>query len=148
MISTNSNAEVLENDLLSDFDLESYLDDYLDSYLISGSSSSGPMADSEDILRGSEYAESVIAFNPVQMAAEGSTDYVNVIRMDCIIDGDPCTLLLPPEYIDKIFIDDQNRLWNMSASTIQGRIVDDQFNPYQTEGKQSNTPACLLSDTD
>ncbi|MBR6615523.1 MAG: hypothetical protein IKK95_06120 [Lachnospiraceae bacterium] len=116
----------------------------LDDYIVSsGPGSFGPMAVQTDLLLGSEYAESVTAFNPIQMAAEGQTDYINSIRLDCIIDGDACTLLLPPEHIDKIFIDDQNRLWNMSTSTISGRIVDDQFNPYQTEGKLVYLTACL-----
>lgn len=142
MISTNSNAdqEVLDHvDVYTDSDAID-LDDYIVS---SGSSSFGSVAYSESDLLGSEYAESVTAFNPIQMAAEGQTDYINSIRLDCTIDGDACTLLLPPEHIDKIFIDDQNRLWNMSTSTISGRIVDDQFNPYQTEGKLVYLTACL-----
>ena len=142
MISTNSNAyqEVLDHvDVYTDSDTID-LDDYIVS---SGPGSFGPMAVQTDLLLGSEYAESVTAFNPIQMAAEGQTDYINSIRLDCIIDGDACTLLLPPEHIDKIFIDDQNRLWNMSTSTISGRIVDDQFNPYQTEGKLVYLTACL-----
>lgn len=112
-------------------------------YSGSGFGPSGSMAVQEDLLRGSEYAESITAFAPLQMAAEGTTDYINVIRLDCTIDGDACTLLLPSEHIDKIFIDDQNRLWNMSASTITGRIVDEQFDPYQTEGKLVYLTACL-----
>lgn len=142
MISTNSNAdqEVLDHvDVYTDSDAIDP-DDYIVS---SGPGSFGPMAVQTDLLLGSEYAESVIAFNPIQMAAEGQTDYINSIRLDCTIDGDACTLLLPPEHIDKIFIDDQNRLWNMSTSTITGRIVDDQFNPYQTEGKLVYLTACL-----
>lgn len=142
MISTNSNAdqEVLDHvDVYADSDAIDP-DDYIVS---SGSGSFGPMAVQADLLLGSEYAESVTAFNPIQMAADGQTDYINSIRLDCIIDGDACTLLLPPEHIDKIFIDDQNRLWNMSTSTISGRIVDDQFNPYQTEGKLVYLTACL-----
>ena len=142
MVATNSNAdqEVLDHvDVYTDSDA---IDP--DVYIVSsGLDSFGPMAVQTDLLLGSEYAESVIAFNPIQMAAEGQTDYINSIRLDCTIDGDACTLLLPPEHIDKIFIDDQNRLWNMSTSTITGRIVDDQFNPYQTEGKLVYLTACL-----
>lgn len=113
-----------------------------DSFL-SGSDVYGPASVSEVTLLGSEFAESVYAYSPVSMAASDQTDYINCIRLDCTIDGDDCTLLLPPEHIDKIFIDDQNRLWNMSGSTVTGRLVDDQFNPYQTEGKLVYLTACL-----
>ena len=63
MISTNSNAdlEVLEDvDLVDDPELIDP-DDYIFS---SGAGSFGPMAVQTDLLLGSEYAESVIAFNP------------------------------------------------------------------------------------
>ena len=142
MISTNSNADL---EVLDDVDVFTDSDafDPVDYIISSGAGSFGPMEVQTELLLGSEYAESVIAFNPVQMAAEGSTDFINVIRLDCTIDGDDCTLLLPPEHIDKIMIDDQNRLWNMSGSTITGRLVDDQFNPYVTEGKLVYLTACL-----
>lgn len=139
MVSTSSNAEVSDELLSAVFDKF----DNGDSDSGTGAYSPGPLAAQESLLLGSEYAESVTAFNPIQMAAEGQTDYVNCLRLDCTIDGDACTLLLSPEHIDKIFIDDQCRLWNMSASTISGRLVDDQFNPYQTEGKLVYLTACL-----
>lgn len=148
MKSTDSNAEVI-TDVVADPDDTGYdadLDidsDIYDDDLEPLPSSYGPLEDSEVYIRGSEYAESVTAYSPVQMAAEGQTDYINCLRLDCVIDGDDCTLLLSPEHIDKIFIDDQNRLWNMSTSTIQGRLVDPQFNPYQTEGKLVYLTNCL-----
>lgn len=159
MISSGSNAEILEVEVLEydyevasgsdaadgsgdlgDSDPSSDLDSFDLESLFTGP---GALALSEADILGSEYAESVIAHNPVSAAAEGQTSYVNVIRLDCTIDGESCVLLLPPEHIDKIFIDDQNRLWNMSSSTISGRIVDDQFNPYQTEGRLVYLTACL-----
>lgn len=91
----------------------------------------------------SELAQNVTVYNPLQILADDSTDYVNCLRLDCTIDGDACTVLFPPEYIDKIFIDESGRLWNMSASTISGRIVDNQFNPYVTEGRLVYLTACL-----
>lgn len=142
MIASNSNTEVLENyDVASDSDASDLYD--FDYNLISVSSGPGAVALSEDDLLSSEYAESVIAYTPVQVAADSETDYVNCLRLDCVIDGESVIVLLPPESIDKIFIDDQNRLWNMSTSNITGRIVDAQFNPYQTEGEVVYLTPCL-----
>lgn len=103
----------------------------------------GSMEVSEMDLYGPGISEGSIKFNAVSPAAEIPTDFVNAIRLDCTIDGSDYTLLLPPEHIDKIFIDEHGRLWNMSTSTISGRIVDDEFNPYVTEGKLVYLTACL-----
>lgn len=103
----------------------------------------GSMEVSEMDLYGPGISEGSFKFNAVSPAAEIPTDYVNAIRLDCTIDGDDCTLLLPPEYIDRIFIDGSGRLWNLSASTISGRIVDDVFNPYVTTGDLVYLTACL-----
>lgn len=103
----------------------------------------GAMEVSEMDLFSTGVSEGAIKFNAVSPAAAIPTDYVNAIRLDCTIDGSDYTLLLPPEHIDKIFIDGDGRLWNLSTSTISGRIVDDEFNPYVTEGKLVYLTACL-----
>lgn len=140
MISTGSNSEV-NYDVASSSDAVSF-DNY--SYdLVTGAYASGPMAVQEDLLLSSEYAESVTAFTPAAFLADGETNYVNCVRLDCTIDGSSCIVLFPPDAVDKIFIDDQNRLWNMSTSTVTGRIVDEQFNPYQTSGDLVYLTPCL-----
>lgn len=102
-----------------------------------------PLEVSEDLLYSSEYAEDVIPYDPVSLQSDSETNYVNVIRLNCTVDGRSVVILLPPEYIDKIFIDGSGRLWNMSASNITGRIVDASFNPYQTSGELVYLTPCL-----
>lgn len=113
-------------------------DDYL------SSTNAGPaLADSQMDLLGSQYAESVIAYNPVSLAEISSYSYINTLRLDCTISGDDVTVLLPPACIDSIYIDDAGRLWNMSTSNITGRIVEGDFNPYATTGKLVYLTPCL-----
>ena len=46
--------------------------------------------------------------------ALGNTEnFVNVLRFDVSFNGTDYVLLFPPEYIDSLFIDSKNRLWNM-----------------------------------
>ena len=76
--------------------------------------------------------------------ALGNTEnFVNVLRFDVSFNGTDYVLLFPPEYIDSLFIDSKNRLWNMSASNIQGRAVSDNFNPYETRGQLFYLTPCL-----
>ena len=72
-----------------------------------------------------------------------SDDYINVLRYDVSISGREYTLLFPPEYADSLYIDSQGRLFNVSANTIQGRLVDGNFNPYAKEGKLVYLTPCL-----
>ena len=72
-----------------------------------------------------------------------SDDYVNVLRYDVSISGRDYTLLFPPEYADSLYVDSQGRLFNVSASTIQGRLVDGDFNPYAQTGKLVYFTPCL-----
>lgn len=76
--------------------------------------------------------------------AQGSEDtYVNVLRFDIAFNNHDYILLIPPEYVDNLYIDSNNRLWNMSTSNITGRIVDAEFNPLVTEGKLMYLSPCL-----
>lgn len=99
--------------------------------------------DSEMDSDGSE----AVAFVPDDAAALAlpvtKDSYVNAVRFDAAIDGEPVVLLFPPESIDSLYIDQRHRLWNMSSSTVQGRIVDDVFNPYATSGKLVYLTPCL-----
>lgn len=98
---------------------------------------------SQDLLYSSELAADIITYDPVSLQSDTETDYVNVIRLNCSVNGRSVVILLSPEYIDKIFIDGAGRLWNMSASNITGRIVDASFNPYQTSGELVYLTPCL-----
>ena len=76
--------------------------------------------------------------------AQGSEDtYVNVLRFDITFNNHDYILLIPPEYVDNLYIDGNDRLWNMSTSNITGRIVDAGFNPLVTEGKLMYLSPCL-----
>ena len=148
-VSSASNALDFESEYEST-DYEIIYDDSFDTATDSDSfdteslfTGPGAMEASEMDLYGPGISEGSIKFNAVSPAAEIPTDYVNAIRLDCTIDGSTRTLLLPPEHIDKIFIDGDGRLWNLSTSTISGRIVDDVFNPYMTEGSLVYLTPCL-----
>lgn len=76
-------------------------------------------------------------------SASASDDYVNVLRYDVSILGRNYTLLFSPEHADSLYVDNQNRLFNVSTSTIQGRVVDGDFNPYAQTGKLVYLTPCL-----
>lgn len=69
--------------------------------------------------------------------------YVNVLRYDITFRGEDYILLIPPEYIDSLYIDADNYLWNMSTDTITGRVVDADFDPLQDEGYLFYLTPCL-----
>lgn len=80
---------------------------------------------------------------PVLLSLADSENFVNCLRYDVSVDGTDYTLLFAPSYADQIYIDSQNRLWNMGTSTIQGLVVDGSFNPYQTTGTLVYLAPCL-----
>lgn len=97
MIASDSNATEVTLDDLYDL-LKNYSDDSSDSDVVSGLSTydtGSPMEYSEMDLFGSEYVESSIAYNPVQMADISTWDYINCLRLDCTISGDDVTVLFP-----------------------------------------------------
>lgn len=69
--------------------------------------------------------------------------YVNALRFDITFRGDDYILLIPPEYVDNLYIDANDRLWNMSTETVTGRIVDAVFDPVKEEGKLMYLTPCL-----
>lgn len=135
MIASDSNAaEVTLDDLYDLF--KNYNNVASDSDAVSGMSAhdaGSSMEYSEMDLFGSEYVESSIAYSPLQVADISSWDYINCLRLDCTISGDDVTVLFPPSAIDGIYIDNANRLWNMTTSNITGRVVEGDFNPYDTD---------------
>ena len=92
---------------------------------------------------GEENEISPYALDSVSLSEVSEDIYVNVLRFDITFDNDDYILLIPPEYVDSLYIDSNNRLWNMSTSNITGRIVDAEFNPLVTEGKLMYLSPCL-----
>ena len=91
---------------------------------------------------GEENEISPYALDSVSLSEVSEDIYVNVLRFDITFDND-YILLIPPEYVDSLYIDSNNRLWNMSASSITGRIVDASFNPLVSKGKLMYLSPCL-----
>lgn len=91
------------------------------------------------------YEGETIGFDDVALpyALGNQETFVNVLRFDITFNGADYVLLFPPEYIDSLFVDSKNRLWNMSASNIQGRAVNENFNPYETRGQIFYLTPCL-----
>lgn len=83
------------------------------------------------------------ALDAMSLADDVADDYANCVRYDVSFNGSEYILLFNPEDIDSLYVDSQNRLWNMSGSTIQGRPVDAQFNPLQDEGMIFYLEPCL-----
>lgn len=69
--------------------------------------------------------------------------YANSVRYDIQFNNRDYILLFNPEDIDSLYIDSQDRLWNMSGSTISGRVVDDFFDPLDDEGIIFYLEPCL-----
>lgn len=92
---------------------------------------------------GEENEISPYALDSVSLLEVSEDIYVNVLRFDITFDNDDYILLIPPEYVDSLYIDSNNRLWNMSASSITGRIVDASFNPLVSKGKLMYLSPCL-----
>lgn len=78
------------------------------------------------------------------LSVESQTDFVNSIRYDCTLAGRSATLLFPSGSESYLFIDSQDRLWNMSNNTIQGVVIyDSLWNPAADEGTLVYLTPCL-----
>lgn len=86
------------------------------------------------------YADDVDSVPLAELSADA---YANSVRYDIQFNHRDYILLFNPEDIDSLYIDSQNRLWNMSGSTITGRVVDEVFNPLQDEGIIFYLEPCL-----
>lgn len=105
--------------------------------------SAASLEDSEMDLDPDGSLENVFTFDPVAAFDLSEDLYYNALRFDVVIDGEPLVLLIPPEHIDSLYIDSRNRLFNVSGSTIYGRIVDEFFDPYATTGRLVYLTPCL-----
>ena len=98
----------------------------------------------EEIFTDGEEIEATPFSLDADFFSQGSDSiYVNVLRFDITYNDRDYILLIPPEYVDSLYIDKNNRLWNMSTSNGTGRIVDAEFNPLVTEGKLMYLSPCL-----
>lgn len=94
----------------------------------------------------SDGAQIVYAADDVDSAVLAETvedAYTNCVRYDVTFRGTDYILLFNPEDVDSLYVDSQDRLWNMSGSTITGRFVDSLFNPLQDEGMIVYLEPCL-----
>ena len=101
------------------------------------------LEDSEMDPDGDGSVEDVFTFDPVAGFSFSQDFYYNALRFDAVINGESVVLLFPPEHIDSLYIDSQDRLFNLSTSSIYGRIVGDSFDPYATEGRLVYLTPCL-----
>lgn len=124
------------------------LTDYLSSLALNGgvavesdsNAQAEVLADSpEDPIPGeiSPYLPALLLSDP------DSENFVNVLRFDVDVNDSAYTLLFSPSYRDQLFIDSQDRLWNMGTSTVQGLVLDGDFNPYHTAGTLVYLAPCL-----
>lgn len=153
-VNTSSNADLadMDNEVFYDgYDNNTLSDIYSEVLAISDLLSEFVSPDSSDQeLQGVE-GNTFAAETPVLIDALDAESgqalsedvYVNVIRYDVTFNGDSFILLFPPESIDSLYIDSQNRLWNMSNSTITGRAVSAQFDPLAEEGDLFYLTPCL-----
>ena len=104
---------------------------------------SDALSDSSDDSSGETlvvYADDV---DSLPLAEVSSDAYANSVRYDIQFNNSDYILLFNPEDIDCLYIDSQSRLWNMSGSTITGRVVSDVFDPLQDEGIIFYLEPCL-----
>ena len=69
--------------------------------------------------------------------------FTNCVYYDVTISGGEYILLLPSSYESLIWVDGSGYLWNMSASSIQGRLFEDTFDPAADTGKLLYLQPCL-----
>lgn len=126
---------------MEDFTASSLLE-LLASYLI------GPNVDTDAIPHQVQPFERSLALDegeeeimPFSITDEDSL--VNVLRYSVRINGTSYTLLLSPSYINQVYIDEDNYLWNMGTSSINGRLFVGDFNPTATTGYLLYLNPCL-----
>lgn len=134
----------LETEAVSESDYQAavlaYLEEISGGILDATSSDALPEEAAED----SEVLGEVSLFDsPALLSLAGEEDFTNVLRFDVSVNGSDYTLLFSPSYVDQIYIDSQNRLWNMGTSQIQGRVIDGDFNPYAQTGTLVYLGPCL-----
>lgn len=67
----------------------------------------------------------------------------NVISYDVTVNGVDYVLYLSPDYVDALYIDDQDRLWNVSTVNISGRLFTGSFDATAATGYLVTLGPCL-----
>lgn len=67
----------------------------------------------------------------------------NVIAYDVTVNGVDYVLYISPDYVDSLYIDSQDRLWNVSTANISGRLFTGQFDVTATTGYLVTLGPCL-----
>lgn len=77
------------------------------------------------------------------LAVYDSSAVSNVLSYHVRINGTAYLLYLSPDDIDRIYIDSQNRMWNVGNSQITGRLFQGTFSPTATTGNIMYLSPCL-----
>lgn len=88
-------------------------------------------------------SEYVPSDDSVPFALNHSDDVVNALRYRVTISGKSYTLLIPPEYINQLYIDSQGFLWNVGTTNVQGRLFETELDPLADTGKLLYLSPCL-----
>lgn len=72
-----------------------------------------------------------------------SSDLVNCVCFDVSISGTSYTLLFPSAYESSLMVDSDGYLWNMSGSSITGRLFQGEFDPAADTGELLYLAPCL-----
>lgn len=87
--------------------------------------------------------ESLDADGLEALAVSDDAPIVNAVRYRISFNGVEYTLLLPSDAIDKVFIDENGYLWNVSTSNISGRVFSGSFSPTDDDGRILYLGPCL-----
>lgn len=75
--------------------------------------------------------------------AVSEADLINCVRYDVVIDGEQYVCLFPSDYESSLMVDSDGYLWNMSSSSVQGRLFSGSFDPTADTGKLLYLGPCL-----
>lgn len=82
-------------------------------------------------------------FDAPALLSARSGSYVNCVLYDVTINSVQYVCLLPSDSESKLMVDSDGQLWNMSSSTVSGRLFTDSFDPTQDTGLMIYLTPCL-----
>lgn len=80
---------------------------------------------------------------PASYALSSSDGVTNVIAYDVTVGSTDYVLYLSPDYVDSLYIDSQDRLWNVGTNSISGRLFTGNFDATATTGYLVTLGPCL-----
>ena len=81
--------------------------------------------------------------DPGSRAVYDTSAVTNVLSYRVRVNGTLYSLYLSPDDIDRIYIDSNNRMWNVGNSAISGRLFSGNFSPTATTGMIMTLGPCL-----